>query len=331
LRRIAFTILIALAGTFGLHSMTPSAHAQAIAPTVTVTPATIAVGGTATVSGQYFTPNYYAYVYYQRPDGSTGAVTVGTTPQGTFAFNLGFTAAHGTGSEFVSAYDYGTARWTAFTTVSVTSGAPVPAPYRHLFTTPGSVVVGGTVTVQGQSFGPNNQVYVYFVRPDGTAGAFWALTGAAGNFAAQLGFVTTHGCGTETIWAYDYPTAQWSAPTTVSVTGCGVNPGIGVPASPGNLQVVSQSVSTGSSRSASVTLRWADLSTNESGFRVHTTLYHLYGGQDSQTQEVGPNATTAQVSFVAGGINPVATACFTVGAYNLNGESAQSNQVCVQF
>jgi hypothetical protein len=54
----------------------------------------------------------------------------------------------------------------------------------------------------------------------------------------------------------------------------------------------------------------------------------MNGGTDSQVWNVAANSTTATVSFVAGGINPVSKACFTVSAFNGHGSSAASSQVC---
>jgi SPX domain protein involved in polyphosphate accumulation len=64
------------------------------------------------------------------------------------------------------------------------------------------------------------------------------------------------------------------------------------------------------------------------GFRIQATYTRMNGGTDTQMWNVAANATTAQVSFVAGGINPVVKACFAVTAFNGPGDSLPSNEVC---
>jgi hypothetical protein len=326
MHRIILPVTLALIGLLGFGSISPalpSAHAQTATPALTVAPSPAQVGSTATVTGSGFSPNNWAYVTFQRPDGTVNAIFVPTSSSGTLSFTLGFSVSHGTGSESLKAYDYGSARWSALTTIMVTSSSPIPV--RTLTTSTPTAAAGTTVTVSGAGFTPNNWVYVYFQRPDGTAGAFWTVIAGAGTFASLLGFNAAHGCGTETIWAYDYGTRAWSAPASLSVTGCS---GL---AAPSDLRLVSSNVGTASDKPATVTLQWRDNSGAETGFRIRTTLTRLYGGTDTQTQVVGPNTTAAEVSFVAGGINPVKTACFTVTAFNATAESAPSNQACVQL
>jgi hypothetical protein len=325
MRRIIVPFLLALTGllsSFALAPAVPGAHAQTAAPAITVTPRTVQVGATATVAGSGFTPNNWAYVYFQRPDGTTNAVFTGTTAGGTFALTLGFTASHGTGTEFLAVYDYATGRWTPFTTIAVT--AATPAPVRLLTVAPGTVTPGNTVTASGSGFTPNNWAYVYFQRPDRTAGAFWAQTTGTGTFASAIGFLAAHGCGAEYVWAYDYAAGAWSAPAVLTVTGCASA------AAPSNLRVLSVTQLQTAPVQTAVTLQW-QANGAAGGFRIHTTLKRLYGGSDSQANDVPAGTTAAQVSFVAGGINPVKTACFTVTALGAAGESASSNQICVNL
>jgi hypothetical protein len=325
MRRIILSLTLALVGLLAFGSLTPlpSAHAQTATPSLTATPNPVQAGSTATITGQNFTPNNSAYVYLQRPDGTIGTLYTATSSTGTISFNLGFLASHGTGNEYIYAYDFGTARWSSILTVVVQASVPVPV--RQLSVSSTTATPGTTITVSGKGFTPNNWAYVYFQRPDATAGAFWTYTGGSGGFSNLLGFSATHGCGTETIWAYDWATGQWSAPVTVTVTGCSTL------AAPSNLQIVSYSVGSTSDRPTTVNLQWRDNSSSETGFRIRTTLNRLYGGSDTQTQTVGANTTTAQVTFTAGGINPVKTACFTVTAFNGATESAPSNGVCLQL
>jgi hypothetical protein len=88
---------------------------------------------------------------------------------------------------------------------------------------------------------------------------------------------------------------------------------------------------TTSAQQTVVTLQWRDNATNETGYRIHAAFTRFYGGPNNRDQDVPANATTGRVTFVAGGINPVSRACFTVTAMYRGGESAPSNQVCADM
>lgn len=103
----------------------------------------------------------------------------------------------------------------------------------------------------------------------------------------------------------------------------------GAPAAPTSLRLIGVQPGTTSAQRTRVSLRWQDRSGDETGFRIHATFTRLYGGTDSQSWDVGRNATRTTVAFVAGGINPVSKACFIVSAINAAGESARSNKVCI--
>ena len=222
MHRIILAVTVALAWVLASGVVAPTApraHAQVLTPTVSVTPSTVVVGGTATVQGTGFTPNNVAFAYWQRPDGTTNGIFVFTNPSGSFAFRLGFLPRHGTGSEFVSAFDFGTARWAPFFMVTVTSGAPPPTT-EFLAASPNPVLVGSATLVKGYAFSPNNTVFVQWRRPDGTTNAIFVFTDATGYFTFQLGFLRIHGCGTETLQAFDFGTRTFSAPYAITVTGC---------------------------------------------------------------------------------------------------------------
>jgi hypothetical protein len=325
MRRFILPLLLALIGVFGAGSLAPvlpRVHAQIATPTVSIAHNPVQVGETVAVTGQNFGPNSWAYVTFRRPDGTTNALYVATSPYGTFSLGLGFASAHGTGTELLTAYDIPTGRQAPTITIVVTSGTP--AAVRRLNVSSLAATPGSTITISGLGFSRNNWVYVYFQRPDGTVGAFWVQTDAAGAFTSQLGFAAAHGLGVETIWAYDLGSGLWSAPRTVTVT-------TGAPAlaAPSNLRVLASTVDKTSALQTTVLLQWQDNSSAETGFRIRTTLTRMFGAVSTQIVETGPNATTAQVSYVAGGINPLQTACFTVTAFNAGGESAPSNQVCL--
>ncbi len=74
--------------------------------------------------------------------------------------------------------------------------------------------------LSGSGFSPSNTVYVQWTRPDGTTNATYASTDPTGYFTFQLEFLSSHGCGNETLQAYDFGTATWSPPYTITVQGC---------------------------------------------------------------------------------------------------------------
>lgn len=325
MQRFTLAIVLALTGILALGSVAqslPAAHAQANGLSLAM-PKSVGVGGKVTISGNHFTANNWVYVYFQRPDGTTNSAYVQTNGYGQFTFNLGFSAAHGTGAEYVWVYDFGTRRWSPALTIIVTSGIPVPVRQIHVSSL--TVAPGHTITVSGQGFTSNGWVYVYFQRPNGSTGAYWVQADANGSFSSLLGFEIANGCGSETLWAYDNATQQWGASAVVTVTGCGSL------SAPSNLQVVSVAKGQPTADKTTVALHWNDNSTAETGFRVRATFTRLYGGTDGQQWDVGANTMSTSVTFVSGGINPVKTACFTVSALNGNAESAPSNQPCVQL
>jgi hypothetical protein len=228
MRRIILTSTVILAAFLASLVVIPgtSVHAQSSptnpGPTVTATPSTVAAGGTTTVQGTGFTPNNYVFVYWQRPDGTTNGSYGLTDASGRFSFTLGFDPRHGTGIEYIAAYDYATGRWSPYTTVTVTAGGgpPPPTTGERLSAAPNPAVVGNITMVSGAGFSPNNYVYVQWQRPDGTTNAVYVLTDPSGSFSFQLQFLRVHGCGTETLQAYDYGTNTVSAPYAITVTGC---------------------------------------------------------------------------------------------------------------
>lgn len=218
---VACTLVFLSFLTSGLLApLIPGAHAQTYSsPTITVTPSTVSTGSTAQVKGYGFSPNNWVFVYWQRPDNTTNGVYAFTDATGYFTFTLGFNAAHGTGNEYIAGFDYGTNRWSPFFTITVTSTTPPPAT-EHLVSSPNPVVVGSATMLSGSGFSRNNYVLVQWQRPDGTTNSVFVFTDANGNFSFQLGFLRSHGCGTETVQAYDYGTNTSSPPYAISVAGC---------------------------------------------------------------------------------------------------------------
>lgn len=221
MRRITFALIFTLMSVFVGGSVASAAQPRTSNTplVVTVAPSTVATGTTATVTGTHYTANNYAYVYYQRPDGTSNAFYVYTDNTGSFSFTLGFSAVHGTGTEYVSAYDYATARWAPFALVTVTSGMPTTLT-RTLSALPTHGTVNSQTVVTGSSFTPNQYVYVAFQRPDGTSNSLYVFTDYNGSFSFTLGFLASHGCGTETVQAYDYGSSAYSSPYTIPVGGC---------------------------------------------------------------------------------------------------------------
>src|SRR5579859_1765131 len=126
MRRIVLALLLVALSLGASSAIAVPTHAQIASPTVAVVPSTVVAGNTVTVEGAGFTHDYYVFVYWQRPDGTTNGTWVISDSTGAFAMTLGFLASHGTGTEYVAAYDYATGRWAPFASVLVTNGAPPP-------------------------------------------------------------------------------------------------------------------------------------------------------------------------------------------------------------
>jgi hypothetical protein len=103
------------------------------------------------------------------------------------------------------------------------------------------------------------------------------------------------------------------------------------PVAPTNVRIVSISKGTTSEQLTTVSLGWRDNNAGESGYRIHAAFSRLHGGADTQTKDLPASTSRTDFRFVAGGINPVRRACFTVTALSASAESSPSNQVCVQL
>jgi plastocyanin len=200
------------AGSFPYHCMIhPFMHGAIVVgsvatpspstPTVSVTPSTVTVGSIATVQGAGFTPHNWAFVSWQRPDRTTKGVWVFTSSSGTFALRLGLNPRHGTGIEFVSAFDLATRMWAPSVSVNVT-GSVVVGP-GQLFASPNPVANGRTARIVGRGFVPGSLVLVQWRRPDGTMASLRIVTNGAGSFAFTLVADPRHGCGPRVFTAFD--------------------------------------------------------------------------------------------------------------------------------
>jgi hypothetical protein len=182
---------------------------------VTVTPSVVAVGSAATVHGTGFTPNNWAFAYWQRPDRTTNGIWVFTNSFGMFAFTLGFSPAHGTGTEFVNAFDRATQRWAAWAIVTVTA-APIPIG-GLLFASPNPVANGGTTVISGHGFTPFSRILVQWTRPNASMGAVWQFADRTGSFFFAVYIDPRFGCGPRTFTAFDTATGRSTVPYQVVV------------------------------------------------------------------------------------------------------------------
>jgi len=221
---LALTLILTTFLLWGVVASPIPAHAAT--QTISVNPNPVATGNTATVNGTGFTANNWAYVYWQRPDGTTNAVWVSTDSTGAFAFTLGFLASHGTGTEWITAYDNGMGTWTNWVPITVTAGTTTTA--EQLSANPNPVTLPSPTesftahtTVTGTYFTPNNWVWVQWTRPDGTMNGGWIFTDNNGSFSFTLDFDPAHHCGNETLQAFDNGTGTWSAPYVIRVN-CGM-------------------------------------------------------------------------------------------------------------
>lgn len=185
-------------------------------PAVTVTPSAVTVGMTAVVQGTRFTSNNWAFAYWQRPDGTWHGMWVFTSPAGLFSFRLGFNPRHGTGTEFVTAFDFGSRTWAPFATVSVTAGVAHLA--GQLVASPNPVMNGRTTTIVGSGFTPNTRVFVEWRRPNGSMAAVWAFANSGGSFAFTLLADPRLGCGPRTFIAFDRTMQAQTAPYVLDET-----------------------------------------------------------------------------------------------------------------
>lgn len=225
MRHPVLTLLLVLCSTLAsafAAPLVPGAHAQSASAVVTVTPSTVPVGATVTVSGSGFTPDCYAYVYWIRPNGTSSGTYVYSSSSGAFSLQLGVLATNGAGSEYLTAYDYCRGQWMPYFVVSVQATTVVTVP--TLAADPPAVTAGaGTSKITGTDFTPNSYVYVTYTRPNGTTNAVYVYTTGAGDFEVTLRFLQTNGCGTadapryETVRAYDFGTSTWSSTFTVAV------------------------------------------------------------------------------------------------------------------
>jgi hypothetical protein len=190
-----------------------------------------------------------------------------------------------------------------------------------------SIKPGDQVVVTGQGFTPGTSVSISLGGVN---------TGASGNYGTAV--VDGNGRFSLVVTLERYPNGlplQAGTVVLVAHNAAGDEQASAqlrvvdrVPSAPGDLRITSLTKGSTSAEPTAVGLQWRDNSPNETGFRIQATFTRLNGGTDTQAWTVPANATSARVSFVAGGINPISTACFTVTALNSQGDSPPSNEVC---
>jgi len=100
---------------------------------------------------------------------------------------------------------------------------------------------------------------------------------------------------------------------------------------PGTLTIVSHRQDASSDLPTTVTLAWADHVIGETGFRIEATFVRLHGSTDTQALDLPAETEQADFHFIAGGINPVKTACFTVHAVLAGGDGPLSSEACLDL
>jgi hypothetical protein len=192
---------------------------------------------------------------------------------------------------------------------------------------PMSVQPGEPITLTGQGFRRGSaiilSVALYGAAPAGNYGS--AVVDATGRFVLTTRLIhypdgAPLQAGSLVLVVHD---GAWSQRAAIQIQVVDRSP-----SAPGDLRIISLTKGATSAESTVVGLQWRDNSPNETGFSIRATFTRMNGGTDTQVWNVAASATTAQVSFVAGGINPVTKVCFTVTAFNSQGDSAPSNQVC---
>lgn len=200
-----------------------------------------------------------------------------------------------------------------------------------LSTSPTSVQAGDPITLKGEGFAPGSTM-ILSMAPNGAA--------PAGSYGAAL--VDTNGRFLLTAKLTHQPNGSplqpgplmlvVHDPTWTQRASIQIQIADRVPAGPSDLRITSVTRGTTSAEPTVIGLQWRDNSSNETGFRIEATFTRINGGSDTQVWHVAANAATAQVGFVAGGINPVSKVCFTVTAFNDQAGtlwvSSRSNEVC---
>jgi hypothetical protein len=196
-----------------------------------------------------------------------------------------------------------------------------------LTATPMSIQPGDPITLRGEGFTPGSAIIlsaaVNAAAPAGNFGS--AVVDASGRFVltaklAQYPNGSPLQPGPLVLVVHD---PSWSQRASVQIQIVDR-----APAAASDLRITSLTKGTASAEPTTVGLQWRDNSSNETGLRIEATFTRMNGGTDTQVWNMSANATTAQVSFVAGGINPLSKACFTVSAHNGQGTSSPSNEVC---
>lgn len=197
-----------------------------------------------------------------------------------------------------------------------------------IFVNKSSIKRGDQVLVTGQDFTPFVSISMSMGSVNGGAGGNYgnAMADANGRFSlvvtpARYPDGSPLQPGTIVLVAHD-PSWHQQASIHLQIVD-------GAPSAAADLRITLLSKGATSAEPTIVGLQWRDTSSGETGFHIQATFTRMNGGTDTQAWTMPANITTAQVSFVAGGINPVSKACFTVTAFNGRGDSPPSNQVCV--
>jgi plastocyanin len=220
----SYSYTFSRAGTFTYHCMIhPYMHGTivvggappSIAPSIRVTPSSVMAGQTAVILGAGFTPANWAFAFWRRPDGTTNGTWVPTTSNGTFLQVLAFDPRHGSGTELVTAFDWGTRQWVPFAPVTVTLGTALGV--MRLVASPNPVTNGGTAVITGQGFPPDTPVLVQWRRPDGTIGAATVVANRIGAFSFSFTADPRRACGPRIFVAVDRASGMTSPPMTLGV------------------------------------------------------------------------------------------------------------------
>jgi hypothetical protein len=196
-----------------------------------------------------------------------------------------------------------------------------------LSATPTEIQPGERITLRGEGFAPGSTITLRMAlngaAPAGNYGT--AVVDAAGRFELTTR-LTQYPDGSPlrpgpVVLVVHDPSGSQRASIQIQIVDR-------APSAPSDLRITSLTKGSTSAEPTVVDLQWRDNSPNETGFRIQATYTRMNGGTDTQVWHVAANATSARVSFVAGGINPMSKACFTVTAFNTQGASSPSNEVC---
>lgn len=246
---IALVILIFSSIMFFAPNLLGSLSTQPTCPSasITVTPTAVTPGGSVTVTGTgflYSDEQVYVFAMTGQAGPQDKYVAISrfayVNQQGSFNTVLAMTSPSGTGYQGpvrVIANDQSNSYCTAYQDISISSsGSTTPAPNPTIAVSSNTINPGGSITVTGTGFSPNQQgtISVYFDQENGLGSPnhFAVSTNAAGSFSVsefvQASWVVFPPPNNLKVYAIDYnlPASNGGAGGISNIVLVTVNTGI---------------------------------------------------------------------------------------------------------